>query len=120
MHLRILGHPTCIAHLIQNNRKPHVLKGLNIPIGIMTVFYTTLAPTVLPQLLPGKLLKTLVRSLWSAVGRATELCPALTETFMSLQGDLHSRGWRQMSLLWWGGVKNPPGGTALGANSLSS
>ena len=59
MHLRILGHPTCIAHLIQNNRKPRVLKGLNIPIGIMTVFYTTLAPTVLPQLLPGKLLKIL-------------------------------------------------------------
>ena len=48
------------------------------------------------------------------------ICPALTETFMSLQGDLHSMGWRQMSLLWWGGVKNPPGGAALGANSLSS
>jgi len=29
-------------------------------------------------------------------------------------------GWRHMSLLWWGGVKNPPGGAALGANSLSS
>ena len=41
----------------------------------------------------------------SAVGRATVLCPALTETFMSLHGDLHSIGWRQMSLLWWGGVK---------------
>ena len=47
-----------------------------------------------------------------AVGRATELCPVLTETFMSLQGDLHSMGWRQMSLLRWGGVKNPPGGAA--------
>ena len=30
-------------------------------------------------------------SLWpSAVGRATELCPALPETFLSLQGDLTS------------------------------
>ena len=48
------------------------------------------------------------------------ICPALTETFMSLHGDLHSMGGRQMSLLWWGGVKNPPGGAALGANSLSS
>ena len=48
------------------------------------------------------------------------ICPALTETFMSLQGDLHYMGWRQMSLLWWGGVKNPPGGVAFGANSLSS
>ena len=48
------------------------------------------------------------------------ICPALTETFKSLQGDLHSMGWRQMSLLWWGEVKNPPGGAALGANSLSS
>ena len=92
MHLRILGHPTCIAHLIQNNRKPRVLKGLNIPIGIMMVFYTTLAPTALHQLLPGKLLKILVRSPCSAVGGATELCPALTETFMSLHGDLHIIG----------------------------
>ena len=48
------------------------------------------------------------------------ICPALTETFMSLHGDLHSIGWRQMSLLWWGGVKNPPGDGALGANSLSN
>ena len=43
------------------------------------------------------------------------ICLALTETFMSLHGDLHSIDWRQMSLLWWGGVKNPP----LSANSLS-
>ena len=41
------------------------------------------------------------------------ICPALTETFMSLLGDLHSIGWRQMSLLLWGGVENPPGGAAL-------
>ena len=58
----------------------------------------------------------------TAAGRreGDRICPALTETFMSLHGDLHSIGWRQMSLLWWGGVKNLPGGAALGANSLSS
>ena len=61
-------------------------------------------------------------ALLTAEGRreGDRICPALTETFMSLQGDLHSMGWRQMSLLWWGGVKNPPGDAALGANSLSS
>ena len=61
-------------------------------------------------------------ALLTAVGRreGDRICPALTETFMSLHGDLHSIGWRQMSLLLWGGVKNPPGGAALGANSLSS
>ena len=49
------------------------------------------------------------------------ICPALMETFMSLQRDLHSMGWRQMSLFWWwGGVRNTPGGAALGANSMSS
>ena len=40
--------------------------------------------------------KSMVRSPWSdqkvSVGWATELCPALTETFRSLHGDLHSTG----------------------------
>ena len=47
--------------------------------------------------------RRLVRSPWSdkkvsssAIGRATELCPSLPETFMSLQGDLHSMGWSKL------------------------
>ena len=75
--------------------------------------------------------KRLVRSPWSdqkvsqraghnsvalptAEGRreGDRICPALRETFKSLQGDLHSMGWRHMGLFWWGGVKSPPGGAA--------
>ena len=43
------------------------------------------------------------------------ICPALTEIFKSLQGDLHSTAvpWRRhLSLLWWGEAKSPPEGAS--------
>ena len=59
---------------------------------------------------------TLVRSPWSdkkVSGRAGHNSVALpmAEGRLLLQ---------KMSLLWWGGVKNPPESAVLGANSLSS
>ena len=41
-----------------------------------------------------------------AVGRATELCPALPETFLSLQGDLTSLQFLQFVLPWGWKLQN--------------
>ena len=54
--------------------------------------------------------KVLVRSPWSDKS---------LEIFIPF--DIHGlKGGRRLSLLWWGGIKNPPEGALLGANSLIS